>query len=613
MRGPRATIAVGRRAAAALVVVACASLARAGDETQVLRCGVQVRAWSPWPNGVHHGWAPLFVELRNGSENGREVQLDARSYDWMRGQRIVTSQVSLAAGASTEIELMLPLGGDMTSEYSLEAAAAGERIWFSTVAGASRVDPSMRCVLLVSDDEPEAGAIERWNDSLSSDAVKSGAKPAGATHVFGAVSTSTTAVDVDIARASASQLPRRSGAYTSLSLVVLDADSAWPAPDALAALASWARTGGDVLVIGAGAHRAARATPEFAEWMTPRFATSTAAGAVDSEYRIAFGRLFVRDASGELGGEHRDGVRAILGGISGPAPHPRGWRSTGRSPTLDLEQLPHDVFAVLLLVFAIAIGPVNFYFVHKRRRPVLLLLTIPAISVATTLLLLAYGVLYQGLDVKTASVTTAVLDQRAHRVTLLERRSMFAGWAPAAGLRPGAGAVVHHSTEGETPDRSSRFEVVESGGLLLRGRFLPTRRRVTHAISSDRVERAHLDVEFDGDQARVANNLGVGIGALVVCDTQGRWYTSPAPLSAGAQATLRVADAESAQGLIQDIDSAGLPVSAALAESVQLPPGCYFARLEEGVFRDDCGIETNEIRGSHVLFGVLDDTAEERR
>jgi hypothetical protein len=36
-----------------------------------------------------------------------------------------------------------------------------------------------------------------------------------------------------------------------------------------------------------------------------------------------------------------------------------------------------------------------------------------------------------------------------------------------------------------------------------------------------------------------------------------------------------------------------------------IPPGCYLARLAASPFRDDCGVEMNELAGGHVVLGVL--------
>ncbi len=61
---------------------------------------------------------------------------------------------------------------------------------------------------------------------------------------------------------------------------------------------------------------------------------------------------------------------------------------------------PVTQFCVLITVFVIGIGPVNYWLLRRRRQLHLLLLTIPASAAAVTLLLFAYALMADGLDVR---------------------------------------------------------------------------------------------------------------------------------------------------------------------------------------------------------------------
>ena len=63
---------------------------------------------------------------------------------------------------------------------------------------------------------------------------------------------------------------------------------------------------------------------------------------------------------------------------------------------------PVTQFCVLITVFVIGIGPVNYWLLRRRRQLHLLLLTIPASAAAVTLLLFAYALMADGLDVRVA-------------------------------------------------------------------------------------------------------------------------------------------------------------------------------------------------------------------
>jgi hypothetical protein len=197
-----------------------------------------------------------------------------------------------------------------------------------------------------------------------------------------------------------------------------------------------------------------------------------------------------------------------------------------------------------------------------------------------------------------------VLDQRAHRSACVEARQLFAGLAPAAGLALGPGTIVHAVPADDARAWGRlRFEVELAGEFLVSGDFLPSRRRTNQVLAVERAERARLDVRRAGESLRVDNNLGITVEALLVRDPEGRLHWSSGALAPGASAELRIAGEQ--EGSASDaLLATTLPLTAA-RPSESVPPGCYLARLARSPFRDDCGIETNELASAHVVLGVL--------
>jgi hypothetical protein len=196
-------------------------------------------------------------------------------------------------------------------------------------------------------------------------------------------------------------------------------------------------------------------------------------------------------------------------------------------------------------------------------------------------------------------------------------RELFAGLAPARGLAPGAGTSVYASEDysGGYGFGDRRYVVELAGGTLLAGDFLPSRKRVVQVLAVERAERARLDVRPgdtdgpdgpDGPGLVVDNNLGVAIEALFVRDPRGELHRLASRLEPGASATLAVVP----RGRAEELDELlGAPVPLTPGRPAEHgfdpPGGCYVARLASGPFRDDCGIETNELAGSHTVLGVL--------
>lgn len=587
----------GRRLAAwagALALVA--SVVRAGDQTQeVGNTSVEVRVRSAWPKQVSQGLAPLRVELRNNSGKVRDLRLEATSWDW-NVERSLESRLSLAPGETSELELLLPVDSNGQSQYWLQVVHGDEQAYFGDCVGSSSLAAGTHPVLFVSERALPAGELEAWAEGLGDPLPTYTSGPGGVASAH--------TPDIELAQARHEELVRQWGAYTSLDLVVLDADHGLPSAERLAPLVAWVRSGGELLVIGERAREEALRAPELASWMEPRFAVPSPRGEM---YRCGLGRLALGEGSDDPR-DFRELVRAQLDARAQPAPKIQGlWRGQAADPRIPgLEVLPFRTFALILLGFALLIGPVNFLFVRNRKRPVLLLLTIPALSLVTTLLLLGYGILFQGLEVKVASVSVALLDERAHRSSSLEVRQLFAGLAPDEGLAPGAGTVVCAMPRRDL-DRA-RLVLEHGEGLLLKGDYLPSRLLVEQMLGCERAERARLGVTLVGERLTIDNNLGAELIELVVRAPDGRLYVSAEGLEAGESVQLApAANPVNAEALVETLHGRALPLSSSKPQSSEeyLPPGCYLASMRASPFRDACGIEQVELAGTHVLFGVL--------
>ncbi len=612
------------RVAVALAVplAVTAPHARAGDVAQSLSNGVEVRVWSPWPTNLNSGWAPAFVEVRNEREQVRRADITARRSEW-RLQWRLEMPLELGAREMRSVELLVPMSAEYSNDTNFEVDCDGLRAHLSGAVGASGLAPTAGAVVLYTERKFEPGAIERWNAAVGAQDDADAAGDVAATATTGRRGgsvfvrpTSGDPIPAEIAIVRPEHAPAHTAAYSSLDLVVLDAAGQWPSAERFEALAAWLRVGGDVLVMGPDAARRARANPQLAGWMAPRFELpcNEASGVA---YRAALGRLFVAHELLELDGEHAGWVREILAGRSPTTPSSSAWRARGMQALLNLEMVPQRVFAALLLLFALVIGPLNFVVVSRRKRPALLLITIPAISLGVSALLLAFGIFHQGLDVKSASVSVSVLDQRTHVASSIHKRQIFAGMAPAVGLRPTAGTVVHHvalDDESMGPmGAETRLRTSQDRGWTLSGDFLPTRRLASQLLTVDRAERARLEFEFGGAAVQVTNNLGVRVEELLVRDGKGLDFMLNAPLAPGAKGALDAVDEGRAREQELALITRGVLLTPPCELARVVPSAAYLARVGSGALLDECGVATNEQNGLHVVLGVLPAQGEEQR
>jgi hypothetical protein len=590
-------------------------------ELQLTDTAITVRAATVWPAQVHKGWIPCQVTVANGGE--RACTVDVRATAW-GVEREVEASISVPAGAEGSIEMLLPAFANTQNQYTLRLLHEGRSHWLAGNFGGSELGMvDARSILYFSEGEPEAGLTERWSGELSTAEV-SGAGPV-IRHSGGLTgyvtftpprpaTTTGTPNNVQVHHVRFDRLPQHAESFTSVDVVVLDASTGLPGERALAPLFQWLRLGGTVALLGPRAAELARASSELAPWLEPRFALEHESVALAQ--RAGLGTLLIDDAPPFSTPEQRNAVQhAALDG-NGMVHDDGGSRMRTNLPVVpDLFALPYKLFALLLVLFAIVIGPVNFVVVKRTKRPVMLLVTIPVIALGAAVALFGFGIVSQGLGVKVASHTFALLDQREHRSMASEMRMLFAGLAPARGLEPGPGAalmqVARYSSSGawiQPAYDGQRYLVAHDPGLVLAGGYLPARSAFLHQIVTERAERGRLELARSGGELAATNALGTAVERLLVRDETGRYWTSSEPLRESARTTLApLAEAE-AVDLARELGLASL-----MPEVAALPAACYLARLERGVFGDDCGVAGEESVSFHHVLGVLATDGEEWR
>ena len=572
---------------------------------------VRVRAWNPWPAGLHKGYQPIFVELINESDRERRVDLQLRD---SQPERWVRRGLRLGPRIRARVELIEPvhaLGG--SSSFLRVTLDGGERTHVSGLGSGDWPDPRSHPIVVLCPSRPEPGSAERWTAELSTQVLGT-SRGVLTSHGRTRPAAKTTPAeetaeepndDIPLAAVLFDEMPRRSEPWSSLDLVVIDTRSGLPEPERMAPLLEWVRTGGALALFGPRAAELAQAQPELAPWLEERFRGKARFGAA-APYACGLGTLFVSGSDGLFATpEQVATVRYAVKAARGFVPDPAGYELGELKLSIPgLAAIPYRAFTLLLIAFAILIGPVNFILVKKSGRPVLLLLTIPALALVTSLLLFGYAVFWQGLDVKTASHSYTVLDQRARRSATAEARMIYAGMAPGEGLRPAAGTVCHAAIpKPEGFRRQPEFVLhVELGEeTLLSADYLPSRKAVNQVLLSDRAARARLEVEAAGEKLAVTNGLGARIDELLLRDREGGCHRLAAPLEPGARAELEPVPATQAIAQARLMWALN-PVGG----QFELLPASYVAHLAQAAFTDDCGIDTNELAGRHRVLGVLD-------
>jgi hypothetical protein len=190
---------------------------------------------------------------------------------------------------------------------------------------------------------------------------------------------------------------------------------------------------------------------------------------------------------------------------------------TGKVPVLS--------FLVLITLFVIIIGPVNYVLLKHWRRLYVLLVTVPAGAAIVTISLFSYALLSDGLGVRLRARSYTRLDQRDGQSFTWARQSYYAGLAPSGGLRFPPNAAVYPIEE-QPRNRSSgrRRELAWTDDhQQLRSGYISSRQTAQYLVLSGGKSERKLVVK-SGAPPKVVNQLGAPIKHLALRDKDGNYF-----------------------------------------------------------------------------------------
>ena len=91
----------------------------------------------------------------------------------------------------------------------------------------------------------------------------------------------------------------------------------------------------------------------------------------------------------------------------------------------------------LMLLFAVAIGPLNLIVLSRKKRRIWMLWTTPAISLITCLAVFAYATFAEGWNRHARTDGLTLLDERSQRATTIGWTAFYSGLPPSDGLHFG--------------------------------------------------------------------------------------------------------------------------------------------------------------------------------
>ena len=189
--------------------------------------------------------------------------------------------------------------------------------------------------------------------------------------------------------------------------------------------------------------------------------------------------------------------------------------------------VPVRAFLIIILVFTVAVGPVNFLVLRRRKKQLLAVITVPLLGFGTTAAMLGYGVIQDGFGTQGVVRSVAQLNQQRHEVSASSSQTLFAGVGPRQ-LEVPVGTVVQTlpSLVSSRVDHGLSAWRYTLGRPALGGELLPSRTVTTLMTTQQQPERARLRFDLEGDRAVLsAEDFALhSPGMLVVRDLEGQHY-----------------------------------------------------------------------------------------
>jgi hypothetical protein len=523
--------------------------------------GLDVTLDEKWPGCGYGGYFPVRITVVNRNKP-RVMTFELRSnYGDMPN---VSRTVNVETGR-TPLTLLVPCVGSQSygtvrvrvdGQYINELA---ESISLPEVADASVRGPA---VLYVGPNDPD------WSKFKTAAEIIFGAASATASSSSGYMYGSTITAGDEHVQIEASAAPDAWQAYTGVDIVTMPQPQFEQLePGAREAILQWVNAGGTLLITSADFPGKAPSEVAVEDVQSLNAAiVSAGASAVQANWTPlgdGAGRFFVRPSffgrlvvvpANPFQDYSPDQWESLLRLAGAPAAWEWNERHgfSARYPSQDfleflipsVKGVPVIAFLVLITLFTIVIGPVNYALLYRKRRLYLLVLTIPLIAVVTSLSLFGYSAVAHGFSTRARVRSLTLLDQRENRAVSASRVSLYSGLAPSSGLKFSRNSAVYPIWAPDGGFESGTVNWTDTQHFA--SGWLRSRTRTQFFVVTPRDERGRLEVKRTADKLSVANGLEWDLTALVIADDSGRLYYGE-NLTAGDAANLDPLTEDNAQ------------------------------------------------------------------
>jgi hypothetical protein len=599
----------------AVALLLCSAVSSFADYRTIEVESLRITVDTDWAAQGTPGYLPIRMDITNLGDN-REIRIvgtQQRYFDVFRTRGRPSPSMfgpgSQIGGSSFSQTIRLKRGDHVLFTLPVPVMADNEnislRIWekgrqlegfISSTSMQSAHAASEAPVLFIADPSSTFG-IEAggWSRPV----------PASPRRSYGYVPPSTTrgtAPRLDFVM-DPSRMPSNWLGYTSLRAVAI-APAEWKqlAQNQKDALLHWTASGGDLLLIDGPLETVLPANVRPAGYQTSNEAFNN----------YYLGRIHLVKSADVIATNLAD----VLSKIDVASPYADwmlpanramdwGWIATRgfRLPIEGVGGIPTKAYLSVLILFSVVIGPLNYLYLWRKRQQVLLVVTVPLISLLFIAVLAAYAFIGEGLSVRGRAATFTLLDQTTKQAATRASVSLYAGGiAPSGGLTfPKELAVFPLGTDGLGLRTQASLDFTDAQQFtngMLQARSPSNFEEIAFGPARER-----LSIERNGNEFNVVNGLGSAVTQLYYRDND-RIFALNGTLPEGQKGSLRPGATPRSEVYAEAVKSAAaLNFTKFQALIDTQPNGTYIAVLEKSPFWDSGVAKLEERSSFHLVLG----------
>ena len=190
----------------------------------------------------------------------------------------------------------------------------------------------------------------------------------------------------------------------------------------------------------------------------------------------------------------------------------------------------------LMLLFAVAIGPVNLIVLSRKKRRIWMLWTTPVISALTCLAVFTYATFAEGWNRHARTEGLTILDERDHRATTIGWTAFYSGLTPSDGLHFDYETELTPLAHSMTTNLARTVDWTHDQHLA--NGWVTARVPAHFMVRKSETRRERVTIRREaGAGLRIVNGLGADISQFWLEDRDGTIY-SATDIPAGTEAEL---------------------------------------------------------------------------